>query len=971
MSSRSRTDPTSPRALAARAGRPSRPSARERGVASVLSMMFLILFGSLATAMAIASRGNIRTAATHLHVMRAQSAAETGLLIATQRLQEAAARFVVSNSTIDTTYGDKFWSGDLSGTGSYTVLSAPSGFAEGSTPGGLAQALANRHAADTGVMNGVSVDAPTIANAPSWGSSSEYQSSNWLFTPAVKLETVPNGQSGLPLVYSVTYAPLANGIDVRVISTGYDFNYAHGNQPITRTVMEDFRMAKKVRQAIISPSKIMIGKGVHISGDLGARFTDVTRDKGQPMVMKSDFFGIDADLDKRLTDLFNSLVASDVDGDNRLRVGHPIEGAGMPLDKDYNGDGTPDHAFEDVTGDGYVDELDVFIGFYDKNHDHKVALSAALTAGTPAQGATPEFVDSGGNPVDDDLALLIDSSTPDRNKNGLWGFVDTNHNGRWDAGEAMIDYDAASSVNRDQVLGYRDGFIDKKDKYAKVNGKLLFKTTESAWSAAQGDPATSLRGPIRASAGSSPTTFGVSDNDLPNLTASTFDDANTALKADANGTAFNQQVADQLGISVSQLATYVENKSAGTSSPRYLRVDADANLDGLPDNKDTAYWEKMPFGSPSYVDVYFRPVYENMVFRDVHIPAGDNGLYKNCTFVGVTYIGTNTGNTHVLWGEYGKLTIDSATGKPKPVVTRIIYGDDAGETKYPTMLPSTAIPPDAMVLMAQPEMDKADVPSDQTGRPGYNLMPDPLVISGKRVSDTKRFSNNIRFHDCLFVGSIVSDKPTGYTQARNKLQFTGATRFTQTHPDAPDDPQLNPQTADVEDISKSSMMVPNYSVDIGTFNSPPSQNVQLTGAIVAGVMDVRGNTTLDGALLLTFSPVYGVAPMVDALGNPVGNPANYNTSIGYFGPADGDQESLDPLTLPIVGGQRIVGWDTDGDGLADVAPDKAQPAGSTAVPFYGFGRIDLRFNPNMRLPNGLMLPMRVDPMPETYREGNP
>ena len=58
----------------------------------------------------------------------------------------------------------------------------------------------------------------------------------------------------------------------------------------------------------------------------------------------------------------------------------------------------------------------------------------------------------------------------------------------------------------------------------------------------------------------------------------------------------------------------------------------------------------------------------------------------------------------------------------------------------------------------------------------------PLIINGLRCIDTKTLSNSIRFHDCLFVGSIVSDMPTYFTHARNKLQFTGATRFVQTNP---------------------------------------------------------------------------------------------------------------------------------------------------------------------------------------------
>ena len=46
----------------------SRPSSRTRrasrrhGVASVLAMMFLVIFGSLAAAMAVVATGNIRTA---------------------------------------------------------------------------------------------------------------------------------------------------------------------------------------------------------------------------------------------------------------------------------------------------------------------------------------------------------------------------------------------------------------------------------------------------------------------------------------------------------------------------------------------------------------------------------------------------------------------------------------------------------------------------------------------------------------------------------------------------------------------------------------------------------------------------------------------------------------------------------------------------------------------------------------------
>ena len=44
-------------------------------------------------------------------------------------------------------------------------------------------------------------------------------------------------------------------------------------------------------------------------------------------------------------------------------------------------------------------------------------------------------------------------------------------------------------------------------------------------------------------------------------------------------------------------------------------------------------------------------------------------------------------------------------------------------------------------------------------------------------------------------------------------------------------------------------------------------------------------------------------------------------------------------------------------------------AGATAVPFHGYGRISLRFNPDMVMPDGLMLPLSSKKLVGTYREG--
>ena len=130
-------------------------------------------------------------------------------------------------------------------------------------------------------------------------------------------------------------------------------------------------------------------------------------------------------------------------------------------------------------GDGYVDDFDVFLKHYDANGDGKLVLSSSLIAGTPASALTPEFT------ADDDLARLVDSGLPDRNKNGVSGWQDSNRNGRWDSGENLNDFDAASGTYPDRVLGWRDGVIDRKDQYAKVRGRLFYRTTQAAWETGQ------------------------------------------------------------------------------------------------------------------------------------------------------------------------------------------------------------------------------------------------------------------------------------------------------------------------------------------------------------------------------------------------------------------------------------------------------------------------------------------------------
>jgi hypothetical protein len=925
-----------------------------RGVTSVLAMMMAILVGALAAAMSTVTQGNLRNAATHLHVTRAMQSAETGLDVAAARIAEASSRFVVSRGEIDGDMATKLWQGTYTGgDGAVTVLPPPSGHAETAAPAGIAAALAARHGADEGWTEIDGITTATVGPAPS-GVGDGYMDSGWVTTPAIPLRQATS-DTDLPSAFQITYAPLADGEGVRAIVTGYDFDPARPGRAIRRVVSQDFRLVKSVNNAIVSQSRVLIGKNVHVDGNMGTQFTQVNVENGDPIVIRSDFLGLDAALDAKLQDLFASLELHDVDGDNRLRVGHSVESQGLfeggdpdndPLSaKDYDGDGSPDGAFGDVTGDGYVDEFDLFISTFDGNGDGRVAIGGWPAEGTPAELESPEFT------ADLDLAFLIDSSNPDRNENGVFGFIDLDSDGVWDAGaEDLLDEDAVHGGFADQTLGYRDGFIDHRDRYTKITGQVALKTTAAAWTAGQGDFFDAIRGTIGGDGGA-PIVFDAPEEVLPIITSSSFSSAQSSLYAAADGGPFWTQVAENLGVAESELPTYVEAGANGADGPAYERLDDDANGDGLPDNFATAYYESMPFSSPTPTDWYYRPVFENMVFRDAVIPEGVNGLFINCTFVGVTRISAYTDNGHVNWALYGKLETDGST-PPEPSDEPL---DKSDFDRYTTG-------------------QVADGPSN------YADFPEPPVINGATIigaeRDTKRYSNNLRLHDCLVVGSLVSDVPSVYTHTRNKLQFTGSTRFTSEHPTEPDNTELNPETDDLEEISRSSLMTPNYSVDIGRFNSPSDQNVQLQGAVVAGVLDIRGNASINGALLLTFTPTPGTAPMVDPFGQSIGNPADFNASLGYFGADDGDAESIDPETLPEVGGVKVVGWDLNGDGVADTAPDYTPTAdelaaGAAPVPFWGYGRIDITFDPEMTLPDGLMLPMTAAPIRGSYQEGTP
>jgi hypothetical protein len=775
-----------------------------RGIAAVLAMMFLVIFGSLGVAMAVVAEGNLRTADSGLKVSRAMSAAETGLAFAARRLETESARFVVRKGTIDAGFASRLWNGTWTAADGTVEVLPPRGFVEQSPARSLAEALRNAHAADLHAFAAEPVDAALPAIDGS----------------IVRSRANRTASGDDRCRFRIAYELLPGTGTVRVTSQGADGE-------IRRTLQMDFEIDKRIEFAVLSPNRIMIGKNVRVIGPLGTGYgtvaTDLAAANGDPLVMRNDFRYLDEELNATL-DLFRAaVVASDVDGDGRLRPGHPTEAQGIAT--------VPGAA--DLDGDEYVDEFDLFLSAFDADGDGAVAYDP-LRAAAAGVGSLPDEFGT----VDPQLGRLIDRTRPDRN------------------GDGEIDA-------QDTRLGYDDGVIDWLDRYAKVDGRLEFGVTRSAWETAnlaQGQPAhwrNLVEGAIRTPPERSAVRFGVPPTELRMVTTDMFGPAAT-----------------------------------------WFRDRAGNPLPSDPDVPEAAgAWEPVPYGSAAAYDWYRRPVFENRVFTDLRIPVGSNALFRNCTFVGVTYVETTVNCTDVNWNYVGSLKqIDHGEEEPATY-----------ETKFPGLTVGTG---------------------------------------GSAIYDTKPLANSLRFEDCTFLGSIAGDTPAEFTHWRNKIQLTGNTRF---YVD-PDDPELLAQDDQAvlrdrllalpaearEGLAKSSIMLPGWSVDVGNFTNETAEDpdetrrISLSGTIVAGVLDIRGTARVRGTLLMTFRPVADQGPLFYN-----GKTDAFNTTLGYFGPLDGDGEGR----LPGESG------------------------------FAGFGEITLEYDPEAGIPDGIPWPVTVDPVVESYREG--
>jgi Tfp pilus assembly protein PilX len=144
-------------------------------------------------------------------------------------------------------------------------------------------------------------------------------------------------------------------------------------------------------------------------------------------------------------------------------------------------------------------------------------------------------------------------------------------------------------------------------------------------------------------------------------------------------------------------------------------------------------------------------------------------------------------------------------------------------------------------------------------------------------------TNNVVFEDCTFNGPVISAVPRDYFWTKNALHFSGETRFFNNY------------------MPESTILTPNFNVNIGGFNSDSSDS-KLSGIIVGGIVDIRGDAEVDGTILSMYYPDYDLG---------TSGRSYYRTNIGYYG--DAEAGDLPP--------------DTQGTVVVTPNPDRVLPFG--------------------------------------------
>lgn len=141
-----------------------------------------------------------------------------------------------------------------------------------------------------------------------------------------------------------------------------------------------------------------------------------------------------------------------------------------------------------------------------------------------------------------------------------------------------------------------------------------------------------------------------------------------------------------------------------------------------------------------------------------------------------------------------------------------------------------------------------------------------LYVDSSKTNTSKSYTNNVRFENCTFNGPIVTNTPQSLNWINNALYFTGTETF-------------NNQSA----LQDATILAPNFNVNLGNTNPQQNENNVLTGAIVGGIVDVRGNAQVYGTIISMADTSMYTSGYVTNIGATLNDGGSETTEVGDIG----------------------------------------------------------------------------------------
>lgn len=414
-----------------------------------------------------------------------------------------------------------------------------------------------------------------------------------------------------------------------------------------------------------------------------------------------------------------------------------------------------------------------------------------------------------------------------------------------------------------QRLGFQDNVIDNYDAYTKLRGQLTMATTANAWESNLSGGKTihdMIVGPIQAADGATvPVKFGADSSEIFDLSPANFDT-----------TSFKNRTGSTAGTTV-RTSGRIENTTLLAADVSYAPALRQVTAKG---------------GTTLVVG----QIYLKTVFDSANADAVAAGKTQATGSAPATTVDERTPIGSTSW---------QATYR-RPAFRYIAFKNVRIPKGLNALFENCTFKGVTFVELTTNITKNGSTTTNSSDGMTWSQRMKSGSFSNTTVlttTNSKGFDdgNNLRFNNCTMNGPVASDNPTAYTHFSNSWEFTGSTLF---------DNQVD-QTA--------TMIAPQTNIEMGSFTDPSAAPSKLVGVVVAGNIDIRGTSVVDGSIIVT--------------GDGAGN-----TTQGWFGPSDSDTTS------------------------------------DTQMPEGGYGRLNIRYNPTRPLPDGINVMIDIVPDLQTYQE---